>query len=90
MSRLNLHHSTTIGIRILKGGWKIAESSDDSKYVKTLVVSLSIQGDPQNGYHLLMQPEGCFCADYHYQTKDEALEDAQELFGVAASSWIDV
>ena len=77
----------TIRIRILKGGWKVAEESDESKYVKVLKVQLSIEGNNKKGYFLFMEPEGLFCADNHFDSLDEAINDAFELFGVNKSDW---
>lgn len=80
--------TTKSKIRILKGGWKVAEENDDSKYVKELVVKLSIFGDKEKGYHLIMAPEGCFTADSYHKTLEDAIKIASEEFGVAESEWL--
>jgi hypothetical protein len=43
--------------------WKVGQPSDLPASVKERPVTLEIQGDAQNGYHLVMSPEGCFTAD---------------------------
>jgi hypothetical protein len=50
-------------------------------------VELEIQGDPKNGYHLVMSPEGCFTADSWHATLEDALADALGLFGVPIDGW---
>ncbi|TLU61088.1 hypothetical protein FE810_15560 [Thalassotalea litorea] len=80
--------TTKARIRILKGGWQVAEDDDESKYVKNLAVNLSIVGNEKNGYHLLMEPEGCFVADSHYESIAEAKEDASDSLGVKDSDWV--
>jgi hypothetical protein len=75
-------------IRILKGGWKVAEENDDSKYVKELVIKLSISGDKKKGYHLFMEPEGCFAADSYHESLEDAIKVANEDFGVTESEWL--
>ncbi|MDR8523718.1 hypothetical protein [Shewanella fidelis] len=74
-------------IRILKGGWRVAESEDEIKYVKRLVIALSIEGDPKNGYHLIMTPDGLFTADLHFDSIKEAKEEAEEYFEVSNIQW---
>jgi len=74
-------------IRVLKGGWKIADETDDIEFVKNLEVYLQIQGSKNNGYHLVMTPKGFNTADYHYQTIDEAISEAQEIWGVDVNEW---
>jgi hypothetical protein len=76
-------------IRLLKGGWKVADPDDDSEYVQTVSVELSIIGDGKHGYHLVMKPEGCFVADSHYDSIQAAKDDAAECFGVVDSDWKD-
>jgi hypothetical protein len=50
-------------------------------------VDLEIQGDEKNGYHLVMAPAGFFTADRWYETQDNALAAASELFGVGPENW---
>jgi hypothetical protein len=50
-------------------------------------VAIEIQGDDRDGYHLVMSPSGFFTADYWYQTMQEALDAAEELFGVCHDKW---
>jgi len=48
---------------------------------------LEIQGNEKDGYHLVMSPNGFFTADNWYETKKEAIDSAEELFGVKESEW---
>ncbi|MCO1334208.1 hypothetical protein MO867_07605 [Microbulbifer sp. OS29] len=80
--------ATKARIRILKGGWQVAEDDDESKYVKNLAVNLSIVGSKKNGYHLLMEPKGCFVADSHYESISEAKKDARDSLGVNSTDWV--
>ena len=50
-------------------------------------VSLSIEGDEKNGYHLIKSPEGFFAADDWYQTLDEAKIAAHDQFGITSDAW---
>lgn len=75
-------------IRKLKGGWKLADADDTSKYVQRLNVALSIQGSSKDGYHLIMQPEGLFAADTHHDTLAEAKEVAADVFGATDADWV--
>jgi len=50
-------------------------------------VELEIQGDEENGYHLVMSPAGFFTADEWYKSKEDALAAALELFGIPAGKW---
>jgi hypothetical protein len=86
-SGLVIECSTKCRINLIKGGWKVAENSDDSEYVKVLNVDLSIQGNENNGFQLIMQPDGCFSADLYYNTLKEAYLSANETFGVFPDMW---
>ncbi|MFS1524465.1 hypothetical protein ACL7TT_10180 [Microbulbifer sp. 2304DJ12-6] len=74
-------------IRILKGGWRVADREDDIKYVKQLEIELLIEGNAKNGYHLIMTPEGFFAADLHFDSIEEAKEEAEEYFEVSNIQW---
>ena len=74
-------------IRILKGGWTIASSDDDSKHVKRLSVELAIEGNAKKGYHLIMTPDGQSAADFHFDTTEDAKEGAEEYFEVSNIQW---
>ena len=50
-------------------------------------VALSIEGDENNGYHLIMSPEGFFTADNWYQSLEEAQKAAHEQFDVNSDAW---
>ncbi len=72
-----------------KNGWSLgAEAAGGRPVVATECdVLLEIQGTKKHGYHLVMAPQGFFTADHWFETQQEALENAQELFGVAPESW---
>lgn len=67
--------------------WSLASESNASEPSTECETCLEIQGDDKNGYHLVMSPEGFFTADYWFKTKEEAIESAEELFGVTAREW---
>lgn len=67
------------------GGWSLEPSGDESRDCR---VRLEIQGTDEDGYLLIMSPDGFFTADCWFQTRQEALESAEEEFGVLASSWV--
>jgi hypothetical protein len=68
--------------------WKVSHKSDSTERVQERKVALEIQGNNTDGYHLVISPEGCFTADYWYETIVEAKESAAEIFGVAPDRWI--
>jgi len=85
-----MESTVTARIRTLKGGWKVADDDDEAnypQYVSEREVELVIEGNPKSGYHLVMTPDGCFTADAHYSTVEDALGDAQEVFGVLPEDW---
>ena len=50
-------------------------------------MTLEIQGDAKNGYHLVMSPEGCFTADTWHESVEDAKATAEEAFGVPPHEW---
>jgi hypothetical protein len=50
-------------------------------------VKLEIQGDSKDGYHLVMTPDGFFTADTWHATVDEAMAEAESLFGLSRERW---
>jgi hypothetical protein len=79
--------SVVIPICGTSNSWKVAEPSDPQSLTRDRLVSLEIQGDVTNGYHLNMSPDGCFTADSWHATIEDALESAQRVFGVPPASW---
>jgi hypothetical protein len=67
--------------------WKVGEPSDPPVRVKKRPVTLEIQGDAQNGYHLVMSPEGCFTADTWHESIAEAKATAEEHYNVPPDGW---
>ncbi len=67
--------------------WKVGEPSDPPAGVRERQVTLEIQGDAQNGYHLVMSPEGCFTADTWHESLANAKATAKELFNVSPDGW---
>jgi hypothetical protein len=67
--------------------WSLSQFAGADQPNCVCVVELKIQGDDQNGTHLVMSPAGYFTADSWHATKDDALSSAFELFGVTRSTW---
>jgi hypothetical protein len=67
--------------------WKVAEPSDPAANVQERAVTLEIQGNAKDGYHLVMSPAGCFTADTWHETVEDAKDTAHRLFGVPPDSW---
>lgn len=72
-----------------KNNWGLGPADDVGGTLRatTCEVLLEIQGTRKHGYNLVMAPEGFFVADSWFKTKQEALESAEELFGVAIGDW---
>ncbi len=65
--------------------WKVGEPSDPRASERP--VTLEIQGNAQNGYHLVMSPEGCFTADTWHESIADAKATAEEIFNVPTDGW---
>jgi hypothetical protein len=78
---------TVVPIRGYSNAWKVAEPSDTGNAIQKRVVTLEIQGDGKDGYHLLMSPDGCFTADTWHETVEDAMDTAYRIFGVPADRW---
>jgi len=76
-----------IPIRGSGTAWKVAEPSDPPARVQQRVVTLEIQGDGENGYHLVMSPAGCFTADTWHESVEDAKATAAEVFDVPPDGW---
>jgi hypothetical protein len=76
-------------VRICGSGnaWKVGEPSDSAAQARERPVTLEIQGDAKNGYHLVMSPEGCFTADTWHESIADAKATAEELFNVPPDGW---
>jgi len=70
-----------------RNAWSLSAFADGRDCSCECEVSLEIQGDAKNGYHLVQSPDGFFAADSHHETKEDALETAEELFGVCRHEW---
>ena len=70
--------------------WKVAEDSDPPELTRERSVSLEVQGDAKNGFHLIMSPSGCFTADTWHATLGDAFDVAYRAFGVRPESWSEV
>lgn len=70
-----------------KNSWSLSPHQGYSIDSTLCNIDLEIQGDDKNGYHLVMSPEGFFTADHWYQTLEEALNNANELFNVDKNEW---
>jgi hypothetical protein len=67
--------------------WKVAAATDPANEVRELDVWLEVLGNDADGYHLVMTPDGCFTADYHYTSSAEAIEAARDIFGAPTDGW---
>lgn len=74
-------------IRGSGNAWKVAEPSDPPASVQERVVTLEIQGNAADGYHLVMSPAGCFTADTWHESVEDAKDTAAEVFGVLPDEW---
>jgi len=68
--------------------WSLEPSSGIKERRTEALTELEIQGTEKDGYNLVMSPEGFFTADYWYETQKEAIESAEELFGVKEAEWL--
>ena len=71
-----------VPIRGSNRAWKVAGPEDPPDKVQDRVITLEIQGDDANGYHLVMSPAGCFTADTWHENIEDAKETAAEAFGL--------
>jgi hypothetical protein len=76
-----------VPIRGAGNSWKVAEPSDPAAKVQERVVTLEIQGNIADGYHLVMSPIGGFTADTWHESVDDAKNTAAEVFGVLPGDW---
>ena len=76
-----------VPIRGLGNAWKVAEPSDPPARVEDRVVTLEIQGNAADGYHLVMSPADCFTADTWHESVEDAKASAAEVFGVPSHEW---
>lgn len=67
--------------------WSLEPESEKSTPCTESLTEIEIQGDDNNGYNLVMSPEGFFTADYWYESLEVAKESASDLFGVTESEW---
>jgi len=67
--------------------WKVAQPTDPTTMIHERRVSLGIQGDAQNGYSLVMSPEGFFTADSWHETIEDAMNAAHRIFDVPPEAW---
>lgn len=76
-----------VPIRGFAKAWKVAGQADPPATVQERLVTLKIQGNPAEGYHLLMSPAGCFTADTWHENAQDAMDTAAEVFGVPRDGW---
>ena len=67
-----------VPIRGSGNAWKVADPSDPPAQVQPRTVTLEVQGDGANGYHLVMSPVGCFTADTWHDSVADARATAEE------------
>lgn len=76
-----------VPIRGYSNIWRVAEPSDTGDITQNRVVNLEIQGDGNDGFHLIMSPDGCFTADTWHETLEDAKDTVYRIFGVPADGW---
>jgi hypothetical protein len=76
-----------VPIRGTSNAWKVAMPSDPAATVQEREVTLEIQGNARDGYHLLMTPTGCFTADTWHETVEDAKDTAHRVFAVPPDGW---
>ncbi|ADB17722.1 hypothetical protein Psta_3058 [Pirellula staleyi DSM 6068] len=84
-----LKATTTTRARVwgTENAWSLSPVQTADEPNQLCDIELEIQGDDQNGYHLVMSPRGFFPADTWHQTKQDALDTARELLGVLPEVW---
>jgi hypothetical protein len=82
-----LHQRLVLPIHRVGTGWKVAGPEDPPEHTTSLAVSLHIRGTPENGYHLIAEPQGLFTADTWYATRDQAIADAHLCFSAPPEAW---
>ena len=85
----SINAKTKVSVWGTKNAWSLAPTSETGSLGTLCDVSVEIQGDQRNGYHLVMSPSGFFTADHWYETKTDALDAAKELFGVDHNDWVE-
>ena len=70
-----------------KNHWSLAPHPGLGRRGRDCEFDLQIQGDEKGGYNLVMSPAGFFTADEWYESKDDVLAVASELFGLDRESW---
>ena len=79
---------TTANVAGDHGSWRLASDREGSRSVIT-TVTLRIEGENEQGFHLIKSPDGFFTADDWFLTIDEAFDAAEECFGVRRQDWVD-
>ena len=77
----------TVAICGSGNAWKVAGPSDPLGLVQERQVTLEIQGNARDGYHLVMSPAGCFTADTWHESIADAKATAADVFGVPRDGW---
>lgn len=85
-----IYTTTTARIWGTTNAWSAAQTEGPDQPNCECTIKLEIQGTDRNGYILVMSPSGFFTADYWYPTKQDALDDAFEIFSAARNAWSDV
>jgi hypothetical protein len=84
---MKLIANTTATIYGTTNSWSLAPQSEQSTEGCNCDVGLEIQGDEEQGFHLVMSPVGFLTADNWYKSMDEAAAAASELFEIAQDKW---
>jgi hypothetical protein len=84
---MTLRAHTTARVYGTTNSWSLTPHRGYASEGRDCEVDLEIQGNEEQGYHLVMSPAGFFTADSWYKSQDDALAAALELFGVTREEW---
>ena len=70
-----------------KNTWSLSPDSEGRWPSQECDIELQIIGDGGSGHILVISPTGFFTADHWYKTKEDALRDAEKVFGIRSDEW---
>ena len=84
---MSIYAKAKVLIRGTRDAWSLTQGPETSDTGQFCDVSLEIEGNDRDGYYLVMIPSGFFPADYWYETEQETLDNAEELFEIKQNKW---
>ena len=82
-----LFAKTTARIWGSPNAWSLAPAKGGPPPWRDSDVSLEIRGNPRDGFHLVIRPDGFFATDYGYASQQEAISGAKQLFDLPEHRW---